>query len=187
MAINGRGRPSTRPTVYSEEVATEIERLMADERVNIVQIARMPHMPSASTIYRWRAQNPEFDARCARAREGLAENFFTDIDDLQQEMASAQSDLELNILAKRISTLQWMAAKVGPKGFGDKREMLVSGNANSPIKVETTNVLDVSTLSVAQLEALESALRQTVYALDAPKDDEGVIEGEIVGDPEEND
>ena len=180
MAIKGIGRPSTRPTVYDQDVADEIERLMADEGLNLKQISKLPHMPSMSTIFRWRYANPEFENQCARGKESIAENYFNDLDQIQRDMSEAESELEISILRARQNAVQWLVIKAGPKNYGDKREMLVSGNANAPLRVETTTTLDVSTLSVAQLEALEGALRATVYALDAPKDERGVIEGEIV-------
>lgn len=187
------GRPSNRPTVYSEEIANEIINMMVNDGMSLKDISSLQHMPSLACIYRWRWANEEFDKCIARAREGISDHFFDKIGAIERQLEKdltsddplVNSEMALSIQKQRIATLQWMASRVGPKNYGDKREMLVSGNANAPLKVETTNVLDVSTLSIAQLEALESALRQTVYALDAPKDD-GVIEGEIVEQDEED-
>lgn len=65
-----KGRPST----YSDELVEKIISLIEDgysER----KIARMPGMPSAMTMRRWKDEYPDFCARSARAREASADRF----------------------------------------------------------------------------------------------------------------
>ena len=49
-------------------------------------------------------------------------------------------------------------------GWHDAQRLEHSGPDGGPIRQETTNVLDVSSLDVAELEALEKALRSTMGA-----------------------
>jgi hypothetical protein len=55
--------------------------------------------------------------------------------------------------------------------------MLV-GSTGGAIKIERTNVLDITALDDDQLDALETALRTTVQQLAGPKTIEGEVEEE---------
>lgn len=70
MKSTRRGQPSK----YSKELADKIVALI-EEGFSERQIAKMPGMPAAMTIRRWKDEYPEFCARSARAREASAEKF----------------------------------------------------------------------------------------------------------------
>jgi hypothetical protein len=59
-----RGRPS----LYSPEIAEEIcERLASGESMR--RICQDEHMPGRRTVEGWMDADPDFRAKCARARE----------------------------------------------------------------------------------------------------------------------
>jgi hypothetical protein len=55
----------------------------------------------------------------------------------------------------RIDARKWMAGKMRPKKYGDKIQV---GGADDLPPVRTTSTLDVASLTIEQLEALQAAL-----------------------------
>jgi len=110
--------PARRPRIpYTEEIADQICELMVEgydmvKACHELDIAR-------STVYRWMEENPAFKARCARAREALADYDAFRIAEIAQNATaeSAQAD------RVRLAALQWLAAKRAPKVYGDKIEV----------------------------------------------------------------
>lgn len=142
------GRPST----YNEEIATKIVNRMI-EGENLTQICRDPAMPPRVTVYAWFDKYPEFYARCARAREALADYLVDEIEDL----ASKATAKNIDQLKLQISTKQWRAMKIAPRIYSDRSRTEVSGADGGPIKVQA-EVIDANTLEPAQREALKQAL-----------------------------
>ena len=142
------GRPST----YNEEVATKIVHRMI-EGENLTQICRDENMPPRVTVYAWFDKHPEFYARCARAREALADYL---VDDIEQ-MAKKATKEDLEQVKLQISVAQWRAMKVAPRIYSDRSKTEVSGADGGPIKMQA-EVIDASTLEPAQREALKQAL-----------------------------
>lgn len=112
-------RASTRrPRIpYTEEIADQILELMVEGHDMVracheLDIAR-------STVYRWMDENPDFKARCARAREALADYDAFRIAEISVNATaeSAQAD------RVKLAALQWLAAKRAPKVYGDKIEI----------------------------------------------------------------
>lgn len=110
--------PNRRPRIpYTEEIADQILELMVEgydmvKACHELDIAR-------STVYRWMEENPDFKARCARAREALADYDAFRIAEISQNATaeSAQAD------RVKLAALQWLAAKRAPKVYGDKIEI----------------------------------------------------------------
>jgi hypothetical protein len=110
--------PARRPRIpYTEDIADQIIELMVEgndmvKACHQLDIAR-------STVYRWMDENPEFKARCARAREALADYDAFRIAEISTNATaeSAQAD------RVRLAALQWLAAKRAPKVYGDKLEI----------------------------------------------------------------
>jgi hypothetical protein len=104
------------------EVVDEIcARLIAGE--GIVQIARSPHIPAASTIYGKMASDEEFKTRIARAREAQQEA----IADETVDMADKATMEDWQVVKLRIWARQWRAAKLAPKKYGDKIDLTSGG------------------------------------------------------------
>lgn len=143
-----------RPTTYREEIADEIVRRMI-EGENLTKICRDEHIPPRVTIYSWFDRNPEFYARCVRAREALADYL---VDNIEQ-MAKTATKETLEQVKLEISVAQWRAMKVAPRMYGDRMRAEVTGDNGGPIKVETKHKIDPRELSEDQREALEAVIQ----------------------------
>ena len=173
-----------RPSLYSEEIAAKIEDLMVNRGWPLKSIAKSEGMPALATIYRWRWNNPEFDKRITRAREGLAEWYFSKINEIQEDLETlaenaelgdpvsiARVDVRLAVARQRTAALQWMAQKVGPKAYGDRK--IISGDSDNPVQVETTRRFVLPDgLTEEQLDGIEAMLTHTVLAIEHKADDE---------------
>lgn len=150
-------RPVGRPSTYSDEVADLIcERMMNGE--NFSQICSDPMMPSRAALYRWRAARPDFDARCARAREALADYLLDKIEAMADETTEANYQSQ----KIKISTAQWRAEKMAPRTLGPRVNTEIMGDAT--IHVQHTTV-DVRVLTPEAREAFKQALLEAKQRL----------------------
>lgn len=83
-------RKGGRPSSYTPELAAKICEMIADGKSER-EICRIEGMPSASTLWRWKEEHPEFRNRSARARQESA--------DLYDDQRRAICD-ELTMLAR---------------------------------------------------------------------------------------
>lgn len=147
--LPGRASPAMH---YKPE---QIERIMADvfrrmgDGEELLRIVQDEGMPPASTLYRWMEGDSSLLARYQRAREALAEHIDLEIRDL----IDATSPDNFNATKTKINALQWRAARLNPRRYGDRIQADVSGE----MQVQTT-VLDATSLEPAQREALRLAL-----------------------------
>lgn len=142
------GRPST----YSEKTADEIVQRMI-EGESLTAICRDEKMPPRVTVYAWFDKHPDFYARCARAREALADYLVDQI----EELARTATKDNLEQIKLQVSTKQWRAMKMAPRMYGDRTRTEVTGANGGPIQTQAT-VVDATQLEPAQREALKLAL-----------------------------
>jgi hypothetical protein len=141
---------SGRPSTFNEEIATDICEWIANGQ-SLTKYCELPETPGYRTILQWLDKDAEFARKYARAREIQAEHHNDKIIDIADDPRILADDKRVRIDARK-----WAAAKQWPKKYGEKR--LIEGNPDAPITVEHRRVLDVSNLTVAQLEALDQAL-----------------------------
>lgn len=152
VAPTEQSRPVGRPSSYSEEVADAIcERMINGE--SLVKICLDDKMPSRAAVYRWFDARPDFEARCARAREGLAEARVDEIEDL----ADATTEANAHSMKVKISTKQWVAMKMAPRIYGDRTRTEVTGENGGPIQVKAVTI-DARALDPDAREAFKQAL-----------------------------
>jgi hypothetical protein len=118
--------PGGRPTIYTEEIATEIiNRLTCGESMN--DICRDERMPCVTSVFEWRRANKEFLKRYTRARKLQAEIL------LDKSRAAAEEGVEYaysipptvqdaakanavaNMLKLKIGGYQYLAERFNPK------------------------------------------------------------------------
>lgn len=144
-------RPVGRLSLFTEELADSIcERIANGESLR--QIGGTNGMPIESTIHRWIIQDPDFASKYARARERQGDL----MDEEQMVLKHKLESGEVDPAAGRVilGILQWRAAKLAPKKYGDKLDIQHSGN------VEVTDAsLDarISALSTTFASALGQA------------------------------
>jgi hypothetical protein len=120
---------------------------------SLVKICEDEEMPSRTTIYRWMDARPDFVARCARAREGLADYLLDRI----EQMADATTELNVQSQKVKISTAQWRAMKMAPRVYGERSRTELTGADGGPIRVAATTI-DARQLEPEAREALKQAL-----------------------------
>lgn len=84
------------------------------------------HLPDRSTAIRWLTKDDEFAAKYARAREIQAHVWVDEMFDLartQPEInpqSGAIDSASVSHIRNQVTTMQWLAAKLNPKKYGDK-------------------------------------------------------------------
>jgi hypothetical protein len=156
------GKPG-RKTTFREEIADEIVRRMI-EGESLTDICRSKGMPPRVTVYAWFDARPEFYARCARAREALADFLVDEIQGL------ADTTTEENVQSRKvqISTKQWRAMKLAPRFYSDRAQVEHTGPDGGPIKTQST-VIDPKSLDDEAREALKAVLLAVTKKPDATR------------------
>jgi hypothetical protein len=162
--------PAGRPPIYTEELADAIcERLCMGESLR--RITKDEGMPSIATVMRWLLNIPEFDNKYARARQLQAEVWADEMIDIADdatndymEKKGKEGSFELNPeniqrSKMRLEQRRWYAEKLRPKVYGPK--LAIGGAADLP-PINTTKTLDVSNLSIEELDVLAAALEKSL-------------------------
>lgn len=148
------GRP---PMEFTEEMADRILHGIAEGNSLVSILKEDDELPSYTTVMKWLRLYPEFAANYARAREDQADHDADKIGDIAERVVKGEVDAQAARVA--IDAYKWAAGKRKPKVYGEK--MMVGGAADmEPIK--TTTQLDVSNLSLEQLDALSAALQASL-------------------------
>lgn len=169
--------PAGRPPIYTEEIADIIcERISGGESLR--RILKDEGMPSIATVMRWVLNIPEFDNKYARARQLQAEVWADEMIDIADDavndyMVKRGKDgdaigYELNgeniqRSRMRLEQRRWYAEKLRPKVYGPK---IAIGGAPDLPPIQTTNQLDISNLTLEELDALGAALQKSMNGKD---------------------
>lgn len=105
------GRPSTRTYEIEEKIITGLM-----EGNSLVKVCEEEGMPNRRTVMRWMEADEDFASRCARAREMQADLMDDKIIDLIDRVDIVNYQAE----KVKLAALQWRAAKLAPKRYGDK-------------------------------------------------------------------
>ncbi|MDK4688510.1 hypothetical protein [Kingella negevensis] len=114
-------RPVGRPSIYTDELAKEICKRIADGE-SLRAICRDEHMPHRDTVRTWLNESSKFSAQYARARELQADYFVDEIIEIADN-ANAESSVEVQKAKLRIDTRKWAAEKLSSKAYGAKVEV----------------------------------------------------------------
>jgi len=138
---------------------------MADGK-SLRTVCREDDMPALSSVFLWKTIHPEFSDRYDVAVKERAEAFIEDIQEIADN--STNDWMETNdpdnpgyklngeAIARtklRVDTRKWIASKILPR-YGDK--VAVGGDDTMP-PIRTQQTIDVSGLTLEQLEALQAA------------------------------
>jgi hypothetical protein len=162
-----------RPTLRTEELEDEIlGRIIAGESLNA--ICKEDGKPHITTVLRWLAADENFAARYTRAREMQAENLADQMLEIADDgsndwMEKKDKDGEnvgwaLNgeAVARsklRLEQRRWWAEKLRPKVYGTK---VAVGGAADMAPIQTTSKLDISHLTLEELEVLGLVLQKSI-------------------------
>ena len=144
------GKPTGRPSSYSEAVANEICQRMTTGQ-GLLRICADDHMPDRATVYRWLEANEGFRDRYVRAREALMDFYaeqilviaFDESGDIVVDQAPDGRSKTVANHAKvqrdrlKVDSLKWIASRLFPKRYGDKMELLgQDGGSSSTLSIK---------------------------------------------------
>ena len=142
----------------TDELFDEIcERMVDGESVRT--ICKDDHMPAISTLMKILNQNPDRSAQYARALQMRADAMFEEIMDISDDGSNDPTSIVLNgehvqRSKLRVDSRKWALGRMNPKKYGEKT--FIGGVDDAPVKVQ--NTIDVSNLSLEELETLEKVL-----------------------------
>lgn len=145
-----------RPSKYTEELAQKICDLIREGKSER-QICKMPNMPTAMTLRRWKEGNPGFCAQSARAREESAEKFNDELLDLQDELNDQ--------LQTRLST-----GEDFPKGAVEAYKVLMQEKARQAAWRDDSRYGNRKTVKVDATEDAKGMAEVYAKMLEAQKD-----------------
>lgn len=153
MASIPTGNPVGRPTKYNWELAQFICEKISNGRSLPSVLQEHDDMPSYASVMLWLKQHPEFSELYAQAKSDQADFNADRIAQIAEGTIDGTYDPKAARVA--IDAYKWTAAKLKPRVYGDKLQL--GGAADLP-PIQTTNTLDVSSLTLEQLDALQLAL-----------------------------
>lgn len=124
---------------YTPEIGAAFCAAMAATTDSIATICKRKGMPSKATVFRWRAENPEFKAMYEMAK---LEQLYAGIEECTEIADKAEKTTEAIQHAKlRIDTRMKVAQRLKPKELGEKVDVNHGGQGDNPIKTESTVTL----------------------------------------------
>jgi hypothetical protein len=112
--------------VKLEDVREELLLRIA-EGESVFTISHDDHMPVRSSLYRWIREDPQFRMEYETALEQRADKYVEQIADLSRYMseraAMGASNEEVTALKSHINSLQWIAARLNAKKYGDRQQL----------------------------------------------------------------
>jgi len=119
---------------YTPEIGAAFCAAMAATTDSIATICKRKGMPSKATVFRWRAENPEFKAMYEMAK---LEQLYAGIEECTEIADTAERTSEGIQHAKlRIDTRMKVAQRLKPKELGEKVTSELTGPDGGPVQVE---------------------------------------------------
>lgn len=143
--------------MYCQEVADRIIDSLAEGNSLVSTLKEDEELPRYSTVMQWLRTNPSFAAMYARAREDQADHDADKIGDIAEQVVAGEIDPQAARVA--IDAYKWAAGKRKPRVYGDR---LAVGGAADMEPIKTTTQLDVSNLSLDELDVLGAALQKAL-------------------------
>lgn len=153
MTERKRGAIRGRPTKYSEEVIDQIINKMIEGR-DIVSICEDPGMPPRSSIYDWLDSYPEFRARYAKAKEGLADVYARKILSLAENNTPENSAAD----SIKLRAWTWATSRYAPRLYSEKVVADQATQVNVQINNTTNNVANLAQMSSDEKAELKRLL-----------------------------
>ena len=145
--------PAGRPTDYNQEIAEMILDKLADGKPMKV-ICKEEGMPCYMSVVRWQRRHPEFGDLVARAKVDGTHALADECIEIADEKKADPADRRV-----RIDTRLRLIGKWNATIYGDK--VAVGGSDDMPA-IKTSQQLDVSNLSLDELEVLGAALQKSL-------------------------
>lgn len=117
------GRPTVRHSDLDDRI---ISMLQEGKSFRWFDSEQAIGFPSTATIRRWRADDAEFDARCARACEAAADADYDRMEELEERALLPENDADhINAKAASVvlSNMRWRMEKRKGRTYGQKVEV----------------------------------------------------------------
>ena len=138
LKVKPEPKKAGRPSDYSLAlIETICDRIATGESLR--RICEEDGMPHHITVIRWLAKHDEFASRYAHAREIQAQTFVDKMLDVAESrpernpITGALDPASVAHIRNKIATMQWLAAKLAPKKYGDKLDLNHGGQKDNPI------------------------------------------------------
>jgi hypothetical protein len=138
-----------RPSDFNQATVDLICAQIADGK-SLRKICLDETMPCRATVLDWLEAHEDFQAKHARARARQAECML----EMQLEEVAECTSENANAVRVKVSTYQWIAAKLAPKKYGDRIHTELTGADGGPILTKNADEL-----SDKELESLARAGR----------------------------
>ena len=92
--------------------------------------------PSRSTVLKWQRENKDFQTKCAHAREAAGELAAEKHNEVMEGCLAGT--VPPDVAGRVLSGMQWRAAKLASKVYGDKQT--ISGDPDAPLVTFTSIV-----------------------------------------------
>lgn len=135
-----------RPSSYNGSVASLICMRLADGE-SMRSICRDEAMPSRDVVDVWRDTNPEFDAKCARAREEQAEFHHDAMEKIEADTLSGAIPAQAASVV--LANKRWRMEKLKPKVYGQKIDLNHGSQPGNPFTVLLAEISGTSFKPVA--------------------------------------
>ena len=146
-----------RPTIYSEKLAENLLRRLADGET-LLSICKSPRMPHRDTIRQWVRDKPEFRRRYLDARAAWGDRLGEEV----VEIADA-CDQESGAVAKarvQIDARKWAASRLNPIRWGDRSRLDVGAHPEQdPLVISWKGPIEI------EWERVPAGLRRRVEVL----------------------
>ena len=103
------------PTKYTQELAEEICTRLSEGQL-LIQIVRLPHMPTYTTVMNWVLWKEEFFEMYARARQTQADRLAEQCLEMADEAHDGESSAAQRL---KVDTRKWYTAKIRPRFYGE--------------------------------------------------------------------
>lgn len=134
-ALTGAPLAAKQRVTYTDELWEEILIRVA-EGESVVTICEDDHMPVRTAVYKWMWKDPELAKQYENSVLLKADKCVEQAKDMalhmKQRAEMGASTEEINALKSAIATLQWTAARLNPKKYGDKQAIDLNAKVRMP-------------------------------------------------------
>jgi hypothetical protein len=130
-----------RPSEYTQEKADSICHLLA-EGMSLRSVCKEKGMPDIATVFKWMRSNEEFLKQYARAKQESADAMAEEVLDIADNAVNDWMEVNhgehkswkengeaINRSRLRVDTRKWLMAKMKPKKYGEKLDVVSDGEA----------------------------------------------------------
>lgn len=118
---------SGRPSIRSDDICERIVRLLSEGKTfRWFDSPEASGLPSTATIRRWRQEDEDFDAKCARACEAAADADYDRMEELEERALLPKNDpdhLDPYAVNVVLGNTRWRMERRKPKSYGNKVEL----------------------------------------------------------------